>query len=79
MNENVINPIPLDIAIRLCTEIREETDRVWYPTPDRWCFCCQQESGGDPLKRGFLRQPGNRGCFLINTRYDRMIREQTIR
>ena len=79
MKEYVINPIPLEIAKRLCDEIREETDRIWYPIPDRWCFCCQEESGGDPMKRGFLSQPGNRGCMLINTRYDEMTHKKTVR
>ena len=69
LNEYVPDPIPLDIAIKLCDEIREEVDKIWYPTPDRWCYCCQQETGGDPTKRGFLREPGNRGCFLVNKRY----------
>jgi len=72
MNGNVINPIPLEIAIRLCNEICEEIDSVWYPIPNRWCFCCQEKTGGDPMKRGFLREPGNRGCFLVNARYAEM-------
>ena len=72
MDENVINPIPLDIAIQLCDEIREEIDRLWYPTPARWCLTCQEESGGGPAKRGFLRAPGNRGCILVNARYAEM-------
>jgi len=72
MNESVINPIPLEIAIQLCDEIREELDRIWYPAPDRWCYDCQEEAGGDPLKRGFLREPGNRGCIMINARYAEM-------
>lgn len=76
MNDNVINPIPLEIAIQLCAEIREENDCIWYPTPARWCFCCQEETGGDPMKRGFLREPGNRGCILVNAGYAEMTRNK---
>ena len=72
MNEIMINPIQLEIAIQLCDEIREEIDRIWYPSPERWCLLCQEETGGDPLKRGFLREPGNRGCILVNARYAEM-------
>jgi hypothetical protein len=69
MNEIHITPIPLAVAEKLCAEIREEVDRVWVPTPNHWCWICQQRTGGDPLKRGFLREPGNRGCIVINARY----------
>ena len=72
MEENVVNPIPLEIAIQLCDEIRDDIDRLWYPSPARWCLSCQQESGGEPAKRGFLRAPGNRGCILVNARYAEM-------
>ena len=63
MNENVINLIPLEIAIQLCAEIREEIDRIWYPTPARWCFYCQEETGGDghpPAAIGWRRAGNDR-------------------
>lgn len=69
MKDNMINPIPLKIALQLCDEIREETDRIWYPIPARWCLSCEEQAGSEPMKRGFMNKPGNRGCFLINTRY----------
>ena len=79
MDENVINPIPLEIAIQLCDEIREELDRIWYPTPARWCYCCQKEIlEGDPMNRGFLRKPGNRGCALVNARYAEITHKKTV-
>ena len=78
MDKNVINPIPLEMAIQLCDEICEEMDREWYPTPNRWCYCCTEKSGGDPMKRGFLREPGNRGCTLVNARYAEMMHKKTV-
>jgi hypothetical protein len=77
MDENVGNPIPLEIAIQLCDEIREELDRIWYPTPARVCLCCEQEGCEDPTKRGFTRLAGNRGCTLVNARYAEMTHKKS--
>ena len=65
------SPIPLEIVIQLCEDIRLATERNWNTATARWCWSCQQSSGGNPAKRGFLRQEGNRGCILINSRYAR--------
>ena len=62
-------PVPLEIAIQLCAEIRQHAEQAWQDPASRWCWTCQQSTGGDPARRGFLRQPGNRGCILINARY----------
>lgn len=74
-NEN-LSPIPLDITLRLCEEIRRETENNWYTASARWCWSCQQSTNRDPSKRGFLRQEGNRGCILINARYARLLARQ---
>ena len=70
MLETIANDaIPLETAILLCKEIRDEADRNWHTASARWCWECRQSSSGDPDMRGFLREPGNRGCILINQRY----------
>lgn len=69
MGDPILNPIPLKTAEKLCAKIRAEADRNWPRASARWCWHCQVAAGGDPAKRGFRRQPGNRGCILINTRY----------
>jgi hypothetical protein len=61
--------IPLQIALKLCSEIRGEADRNWHTASARWCWECRQSGGDDPDRRGFMRMPGNRGCVLINRRY----------
>ena len=61
--------IPMEVALELCAEIREEAEADWQTPVGRWCWVCQETSGGDPTKRGFLSKPGNRGCLLINARY----------
>ena len=63
------NNIPTEIAIQLCAEIRKEAEQNWHTHAARWCWSCQQTSGGEPDQRGFLRAAGNRGCDLVNARY----------
>ncbi len=69
---SVQDRIPMEIALKLCAEIRAEADQDWQTHAGRWCWACQEASEGDPAKRGFLRKPGNRGCNLINARYAEM-------
>jgi hypothetical protein len=70
----LLSPIPFDTAVRLCEEIRQETEREWHTSSALWCFTCQQETGGDMSKRGFLRAEGNRGCVLVNARFAELMR-----
>jgi hypothetical protein len=63
------SPIPYRTAARLCAEIRQEAETNWHTQAARWCWECQQTTGGDPTRRGFLRSSGNRGCILVNSRY----------
>jgi len=63
-------PIPLQLVEKLCEEIRIETEAHWYTESARWCWNCQKSAGGNLEKRGFLRLPGNRGCVLVNARFN---------
>jgi hypothetical protein len=71
MNEHIVGaPIPLEVATQLCAEIRREfEEEMWPSSAARWCWSCQQSVGENPESRGFLRKPGNRGCILVNARY----------
>lgn len=74
MEDRVINEaIPLDVADRLCDEIRGEASANWDSALARWCWGCRQSIGDSPEKKGYLQKPGNRGCHLINVRYAEMI------
>ena len=66
---SVQEPIPIEIARKLCAEIRAEAEQDWQTPAARWCWACQEASGGDPAKCGYLSKPGNRGCILVNARY----------
>lgn len=68
-NPPAFNPIPWDVADALCLEIREQAEKNWHTVAARWCWNCQKSTGGNMSKRGFMRQPGNRGCYLINARF----------
>ncbi|OGO29662.1 MAG: hypothetical protein A2Z16_15195 [Chloroflexi bacterium RBG_16_54_18] len=71
MNANTSDtPIPFQLAEKLCGEIRTETEANWYTESARWCLNCQKSAVGNLEQRGFLRQPGNRGCALVNARFD---------
>lgn len=73
MNTVTGEAIPLQIALSLCKQIREEADQNWHTAAARWCWECRKAGGGDPEKRGFTRAPGNRGCILINRRFALMM------
>ena len=70
MDEKVLSVlIPYDMAVQLCSEIREEAHLNWDSPTARWCWSCQQSSEDNPDKIAFLNKPGNRGCHQINIRY----------
>jgi hypothetical protein len=63
------NRIPLEIAQELCYSIRTEAEQNWHTAAARWCWSCQQANNGDLSEPGFLQADGNRGCMLVNSRY----------
>ena len=73
MNSKQINwhPISRDDALALCEDIRQENRGKWYK-PLFWrCWGCMKLAAGNPDTMSFGGMPGNRGCKLINERYDR--------
>jgi hypothetical protein len=48
-------PIPLQLAEKLCSEIRKETEANWFTESARWCWNCQKSAGRNLELRGFLR------------------------
>jgi hypothetical protein len=65
----VTDPIPWEAANQICAAIRKEAEQNWYTAAARWCWNCQELTGGDVSNRGFMREPGNRGCYLVNIRF----------
>lgn len=68
-NTEVKNPIPYEVALKLCEEIKAEAEIKWATASARWCYTCRDSRGDSEVKRGFMLKPGNRGCVLVNARY----------
>jgi hypothetical protein len=60
--------IPEDAALQICTEIREKKKIKLFTQ----CWGCVKFSKGNPEKMCFNSKPDNRGCGLINKRYDEL-------
>jgi hypothetical protein len=55
-----------DLAFRLCSELRKEKGVRLFSQ----CWGCLRFSKGDPGKMCFSSGRGNRGCRLVNKRYE---------
>jgi hypothetical protein len=67
------NTIPKEMALQICGEIRERYRGKWYTLAGVQCWFCTVFSKGDPAKMCIGNRPDNRGCNLVNARYDRML------
>jgi hypothetical protein len=60
--------IPEEMAAHLCSEVRKEKGvRIFSQ-----CWGCIRFSKGDPGKMCFSSRPDNRGCGIVNKRFDMM-------
>jgi len=64
-NENA-QAIPKEVAFQLCEEIRKEKGVRLFSQ----CWGCVKFSKNDPAKMCFYDPSDNRGCKLVNARYD---------
>lgn len=64
-------PIPRDVALKLCNDIRQENSSKWFSFAKLQCLGCYKSSKGDPDKMCFSNQPDYRGCNLVNACYKR--------
>ncbi len=67
--------IPKDVAILLCTEIRQQYQGKWWTLPGIQCIGCIAASKGDLTKMCISNAPGYRGCNLVNVRYDHQLKK----
>jgi hypothetical protein len=75
--EDVIASV-VEQALRLCAEIREQNRCKRFSAAAMQCWGCVTFSKGDPDKMCLSNKPGNRGCNLVNTRYERHRKEEAI-
>jgi hypothetical protein len=66
-SKNSHKTIPEDIALKICTNIRQEKPvRIFSQ-----CWGCLKYSKEDTKKMCFYDPPKNRGCNKINKRFDK--------
>jgi hypothetical protein len=66
--------IPKEVALQLCTQLREQYGGKWYTLTGLQCWGCTTFTRNDPDKMCFANRPDYRGCNLVNARYDRQLR-----
>lgn len=66
-----MDEIPRETAFKLCAEIREE-NRQSFSLARVQCWGCTRYAKGDPDRMCLTSQAGNRGCNLVNKRYEQL-------
>jgi hypothetical protein len=66
-----MSAIPIETAILICSEIRQERGKKIYSAGELQCKACMESSNGDPGKMCFTSQLDNRGCIYINQKFDK--------
>ena len=74
MEENPAEAIPIEVAIKLCNQIRQENRGKWSTAAAWQCRGCVMFSRGDLAKMCLANRPGYRGCSLVNARFVRQTR-----
>ena len=65
-----IDEIPFEKAYQLCNEINKGAKGLRLFFLNAQCWGCVTFSKGDVEKMCFRNSPGNRGCIMINAKYD---------
>jgi len=63
---------PRETAFKLCAEIREENRSRRFSLARVQCWGCTRYAKEDPDKMCLTSQAGNRGCNLVNKRYEQL-------
>jgi hypothetical protein len=66
-----MSSIPIETAILICTEIRQDRGKKIYSAGELQCKACMDSSHGDPGKMCFASKVDNRGCTYVNERFDK--------
>jgi uncharacterized protein (DUF779 family) len=70
LTNDAAEPIPKDEAAKLCSEIRKEKGVRLFSQ----CWGCMRFSKGDQAKMCYSSKPDNRGCGLVNKRYENLFK-----
>ncbi|MHA2007683.1 MAG: hypothetical protein ACXABO_10505 [Promethearchaeota archaeon] len=65
-------PLPEDIALEICEEIREQNRKKRFSLAKTQCWGCMKYSNrkGDFKYRCIFSDENNRGCQLVNKIFD---------
>ncbi len=66
-----MDPIPSEIALQLCKDIRQQYQGKWWTLAGMQCPFCVYFSKGDLAKMCVSSRPDFRGCNLVTARYTR--------
>ncbi len=73
-----MNAIPDEIAQTLCEQIRAEHRYKWFSFARWQCWGCETFTKGVMSQMCLNSAPGNRGCALLNLRYEKFLKEISI-
>ncbi len=65
-----MDAIPKEVALRLCTEIRQQNRGQRFNLARLQCWGCTKYAKGNPDKMCLSSREDYRGCSLVNKRYD---------
>jgi len=71
----VFEPIPDEMAGKLCDEVHDDNRGKWYTLGGLRCWGCWKFSKGDAGKRRYASKVGNRGCSQMNERWDSLVKQ----
>ena len=66
------NTIPREVALELCTKIREENMGKLFGIGKTQCSFCYKLAKDDRSKLCIFANEANRGCTQINKRYQKL-------
>lgn len=68
-----VQSITKEKAFILCDEIRKENRKKWWYLQGYQCWGCFKFSGGDYQKMCLCNGSEYTGCYMINTRYLKLV------
>lgn len=66
-----LKPIPKEVTLKICNEIRNKYKGKWYTLTGLQCWSCVTFTKGDINKKWFSSRTDYRGCNLVNVWFDR--------
>ncbi len=72
MARNSGTPIQRQVVLHICADIRAECRGQWWTAAGMRCALCRFFAWGELSNMYWALEAGNRGCWKINQRFDRL-------